>query len=146
VNGEVRVGKPVGVFRAENGAFRATRCGTIPREMWEDIVEFQRPMPPLPPNYPARLIADALRETPQWNEVPWAREVERKISLNPGRSVVWSFVALDKPGEGIHVMSAVLGEERVVQWTWSDQNIKLPVLEKIVAVINFFGRLVGKIR
>lgn len=137
----VRVGPPLGLYRQLNRfgnpepRWEVPSYGWVTRDFWSDVEHFQRPMPPLPPNFPIDIIARSLEDTKRWNQVPWAEEIENKMKLNPSRGVVWHVVARD--GHDLVGFDAVLGEERLVPWTWTEARLGFPVIAGIARTCNF---------
>jgi len=138
----VRIGKPLGFYQCLNRfghpepRWVVPRCGWVALDLWTDLEDFQSPMPPLPPNYPPELIAQAIEDTKKWNEVPWAAEVDRKIRLNPERGVVWNLVM--RSGYGLVSEVTVLGQEHLVPWTWFEERVGYPLLCGFCSIANFF--------
>jgi hypothetical protein len=137
----VRVGPPLSLYQQSNRfgqpepRWKVPRCGWVTRDFWAGIEYFQQPAPPLPPNFPLDILTRSLEDTKRWNQVPWAEEIERKMKLNPSRGVVWHVVARD--GYDLVGFDAVLGEERLVPWTWLDANVGYPLLNALARIHNF---------
>lgn len=134
----VLVGRPAQIVKFGD-RYGVPNCGLVFKDVWDRLEDFQSPLPPLPPNFPRKLLMDALAATTRWNEAPWAAEVERKLRLNPDRSVRWKFDLLHSDLDTWSEDTAILGEPKFVRWTWGDKNVVAPVLRIFAAVANFFA-------
>ncbi len=139
----VRVGRLPQITWVD-GKYVVPEWGWVFKDEMERMEDFQAPMPPLPPNFPAHIIAEAMAETKKWNEVPWAAEVDRKMRLNPDRAVRWEFDALADDKQTWHVDVATMGKEEIVRWSWGDAKVVAPILRVLASVANFFGPLFSR--
>lgn len=141
----VRVGPEPGILTGAAGNWYATSYSWISVSMWKKLSDFQQPLPQPPENFPAELRVEN-RPTTRWNEVPYAAEVERKMHLNPGKGVVWLVAAVGADREAEEQLAVTMGSQSLVQWSWSDANIKLPVTQSLVWIANGVRRAYRTIR
>lgn len=134
----VRVGEPLGAdSRADTYGY-----AWIPRQLWDAVEDFQRPMPPFPPNFPVRQLVEEMGDTAKYDEVPYAAEIDRKLRLNPEHGVLWVCDGFSPDGSERVKLIATLCEGRLVRWNWFEAVVGLPIVNGIAKMVRAVRRLI----
>lgn len=70
----------------------------------------------------------------------YAYRMQQMIDMNPNKSLLWAFNAINKNLDGWVRQVVVLGENRLARWTWHDAYVKLPYLKAKARMLNYLNR------